>query len=134
MIAAVFINFRTFAFLIAISNNIKLKPRVCDFIWQYWLRLYQQDYNHWHCHIIIGEMPKLLEISCVVFEIFTHIVHFYIQRIPYWRCELVQSKRPKLCFITSNINYNCTWKHIIQVGNLPHGCEFGGLVQNNLQT
>jgi hypothetical protein len=43
---------------------------------------------------------------------------------------------PKLniCFITSNINYNCTWKHIIQVGNLPHGCEFGGLVQNNLQT
>ena len=134
MITAVFVNIRTFTFLIAISNNIKLKPRIYDFIWQYWLRLYQQDYNHWHCHIIIGEMPKPLEISCVVFEIFTHIVYFYINKIPNRRCEFVQWKKPKLFFIASNINYNCTWKHIIQVGNLAHGYEFGLLVRNNLQT
>ena len=59
---------------------------------------------------------------------------FWYKKIPNRGCEFVQSKRPKLCFITSNINNNCTWKHILQVGNGPHGCEFGGLVQHNVQT
>jgi hypothetical protein len=34
----------------------------------------------------------------------------------------------------NQLQYVRVFQHIIQVGNLPHGCEFGGLVQNNLQT
>ena len=132
MIADVFINFRTFTFLIAISNNIKLKPRVCDFIWQYWLRLYQplalSHHNRWNAE-------AFGDILCCISDIYSYCLelYFYIKN-PNQRCEFVQSKRPKLCFITSNINYNCTWKHIIQFGYLLHGYEFGGLVRNNLQT